>query len=186
MKKLLIGALVGGILMFLWQFLSWTVLNLHYNAYQYTSKQDAIMSFLNSQFDKEGQYFLPSHPPEASMEEREAVMKSAEGKPWAVVMYHQSFNASMGGNIIRALIVDMLIVGFFCAIISRMNALNFTAILISALFVGMIVFFNIPYTNHIWFKTFDLMAYFIDCVVSWALAGIWVGWLYGKKKVASP
>jgi hypothetical protein len=26
------------------------------------------------------------------------------------------------------------------------------------------------------------MAYFIDCLVGWALIGIWLGWLYGKKK----
>ena len=83
---------------------------------------------------------------------------------------------------IRGLIVDMLIVAFFCTIISRMNALNFLAILISALFVGMIVFFNVPYTNHIWYQGFDLMAYFYDSIISWALVGIWVGWLYGKKK----
>lgn len=182
MKKLIIGALVGGILLFIWQFLSWTVLNLHYNAYQYTDKQDAIMSFLSTQIEKEGQYMLPSLPPDATREAHEAAMKTMAGKPWALIQYRQSMDTNMGSNMIRGLIVDMLIVGFFCAIISRMNSLNFIAIFISALFVGMIVFFNVPYTNHIWFKGFDLMAYFIDCIVGWALIGIWLGWLYGKKK----
>ena len=182
MKKLLIGAIVGGILLFMWQFLSWTVLNLHHNAYQYTDKQDAIMSFLSTQLDKEGQYHLPSLPAGASREQHEELMKSMEGKPWALIQYHQSWKMNMGSNMVRGLIVDMLIVAFFCAIISRMNALNFIAIFISALFVGMIVFFNVPYTNHIWFKGFDLMAYFIDSIVGWALIGIWLGWLYGKKK----
>ncbi|WP_207513258.1 hypothetical protein [Longitalea luteola] len=182
MKKLLIGALVGGIILFMWQFLSWTVLNLHYNAYQYTPKQDAIMSTLSAQLEKEGQYMMPSLPPDAPMEEHEQFMKTMEGKPWALVQYHQSMSTNMGSNMIRGLIVNMLIVAFFCTIISRMNALNFTAIFISALFVGMIVFFNVPYTNHIWFKGFDLMAYFIDSIVSWALVGIWLGWLYGRKK----
>lgn len=182
MKKLIIGALVGGILLFIWQFLSWTVLNLHNNAYQYTDKQDAIMSFLSTQIEKEGQYMLPSLPPDATHEQHEAAMKTMAGKPWALIQYRQSMDTNMGSNMIRGLIVDMLIVGFFCALISRMNALNFIAIFISALFVGMIVFFNVPYTNHIWFKGFDLMAYFIDCIVGWALIGIWLGWLYGKKK----
>jgi hypothetical protein len=182
MKKLLIGALVGGIILFICQFLSWTVLNLHYNAYQYTDKQDAIMNSISSQIEKEGQYMIPSLPPDATREQHEAAMKTMAGKPWALVQYHQSMDMNMGSNMIRGLIVDMLIVGFFCALISRMNALNFIAIFISALFVGMIVFFNIPYTNHIWFKGFDLMAYFIDCMVGWALIGIWLGWLYGKKK----
>ena len=182
MKKLLIGALVGGIILFICQFLSWTVLNLHYNAYQYTDKQDAIMNSISSQIEKEGQYMIPSLPPDATREQHEAAMKTMAGKPWALVQYHQSMDMNMGSNMIRGLIVDMLIVGFFCALISRMNALNFIAIFISALFIGMIVFFNVPYTNHIWFKGFDLMAYFIDCIAGWALIGIWLGWLYGKKK----
>ena len=79
MRKLIIGALVGGILLFIWQFLSWTVLNLHYNAYQYTDKQDAIMSFLSTQIEKEGQYMLPSLPPDATREEHEAAMKTNAG-----------------------------------------------------------------------------------------------------------
>jgi hypothetical protein len=182
MKKLLIGALVGGIILFICQFLSWTVLNLHYNAYQYTDKQDAIMNSISTQIEKEGQYMIPSLPPDATREQHEAAMKTMAGKPWALVQYHQSMDMNIGSNMIRGLIVDMLIVGFFCALISRMNALNFIAIFISALFIGMIVFFNVPYTNHIWFKGFDLMAYFIDCMVGWALIGIWLGWLYGKKK----
>lgn len=182
MKKLLLGAIVGGIILFIWQFLSWTVLNLHYNAYQYTDKQDAIMSTLSSQLNTDGAYMLPSLPPGSTMEQHEAAMKTMEGKPWAVIQYHQSNNMNMGSNMIRGLIVDFLIIGFFCAIISRMNALNFIAVLISSLFVGMIIFFYGPYTNHIWFKGFDLMAHFVDAIVSWGAVGFWLGWLYGKKK----
>jgi hypothetical protein len=182
MKKLLLGALVGGILLFFCQFLSWMVLNWHSNAYLYTPKQDAIMNALNAQIDKDGQYMIPNLPSGATMEEHNAAMKTMAGKPWALVSYHSAKNMNMVPLIFRGLIVDILIIGFFCAIISRMNALNFTAILISALFVGMIVFFNVPYTHHIWFQDFDLMAYFSDCLVGWGVVGIWLGWLYGRKK----
>jgi hypothetical protein len=178
MKKLLIGALIGGIILFFCQFLSWTVLNWHSSAYQYTPNQDAIMSALSSQIDKDGQYMIPNLPPDATIEDHKAAMKTYANKPWALIAYHSSKNMNMTPNIIRGLIVDILIIGFFCAIISRMNALNFIAIVISALFVGMIVFFNVPYTHHIWFQDADLMAYFWDCLVGWLLVGVWVGWLY--------
>jgi len=183
MKKLLIGALIGGIILFFCQFLSWTVLNWHNNAYRYTPKQDAIMSALSAQIDKDGQYMIPNLPASASREDHENAMKTMDGKPWALVAYHSAKNMNMVPNIIRGLIVDILIIGFFCALISRMNALNFTAILISSLFVGLIVFFNVPYTHHIWFQDFDLMAYFWDCLVGWAAVGVWLGFLYGRKKV---
>lgn len=182
MKKLLIGAIVGGIILFICQFLSWTVLDWHGSAYQYTDKQDTIMSFLNTHLHKDQQLHMPALPPGASSEQYEALMKSMDGKPWAIIQYHQAWKMNMGSNMIRGLIVDMLIVAFFCALISRMNSLNFIAILISALFVGMIVFFNVPYTHHIWYQDFDLMAYFADCIVGWGLIGVWLGFLYGRKK----
>jgi hypothetical protein len=182
MKKLIIGSLVGGIILFLWQFLSWTVLNLHYPAHQYTPNQDAIMQTLTPQLNKDGGYIMPALPPDATMDQYEAFEKQCEGKPWAVITWHQARHMNMGLNMLRGFIVDILIIAFFCSIISRMNALNFTAILISSLFAGMIVFLNVPYTYHIWFQTYDLLAYFIDMIVGWGLCGIWLGWYYGRKK----
>lgn len=182
MKKLIIGSLVGGIIIFFWQFLSWTVLNLHYNAHQYTPNQDAILQTLSTQLDKDGGYIVPGLPPDATREQHEAAMESGKGKPWAVITYHQAMNGNMGMNILRGLIVDILMVAFFCSVISRMNALNFISILVASLFTGMIVFLNVPYTYHIWFQTFDLLAYFIDMLLAWGLCGIWLGWWYGRKR----
>lgn len=66
MKKTIIGSLVGAIIMFLWQFLSWGPTQLHRPAQDYTPKQDSILSYLNSQFSEDGSYFLPSYPKDAS------------------------------------------------------------------------------------------------------------------------
>ena len=54
MKKSLIGAIVGGIIIFIWQFLSWTLINLHKPAQQYTEKQEAVMAVLNSNLEEGG------------------------------------------------------------------------------------------------------------------------------------
>jgi hypothetical protein len=61
MKKSLIGAIVGGIIIFLWQFLSWALINFHKPAQQYTAKQDAVMTILNSNLE-EGGYIMPALP----------------------------------------------------------------------------------------------------------------------------
>ena len=51
MKKSLVGAIVGGIIIFIWQFISWGAVNLHKPAQQYTPKQDAVMAVLNSNLE---------------------------------------------------------------------------------------------------------------------------------------
>lgn len=180
MKRIIIGALVGGIIIFICQTLSWTILDLHRPANQYTPKQDAVMSFLNQQFDEDGSYFLPNYPADASEEVIKQHMKEAEGKPWAVVSYHKNLSMSMGMNIFRGLIVDIFMVGFFCWILSRFANPRFSSVFIASLLTGFIAFLNFPYTGYIWFQTFDIWASLIDALAGWGLAGIWLGWYYGR------
>src|SRR5215213_4732444 len=146
MKKLLIGSIVGGLILFIWQFLSFALINFHKPAQSYTDKQDAIMSFLNSQGLKEGGYVLPSLPEGSSMDDHEKAMKAAEGKPWAMLQYHQSMKNDMVVNMIRGFVVDIVIVLLFCWIARRLNVQSFGAILTAALVTGLIVFLNAPYT----------------------------------------
>jgi len=63
MKKATIGSMVGALIIFLWQYLSFALINFHKPAQQYTDKQDAIMSFLDRQGLKDGGYFMPNIPP---------------------------------------------------------------------------------------------------------------------------
>jgi hypothetical protein len=35
---------------------------------------------------------------------------------------------------------------------------------------------------HIWYQTFDLMAHFLDSVVSWAACGVWLAWWLTRNK----
>lgn len=185
MKKIVVGAIVGGIIIFICQFLSWTILDLHRPANQYTPKQDEIMGFLNKQFSEDGSYYLPTHPPGASGEQMEQVMKESIGKPWAIVAYHKTLDMSMGMNIFRGLIIDMIMVALVCWILSRFANPKFSNVLLTSLFVGVVAFLNFPYTYHIWFQTFDLEANLIDAVLAWGLTGLWLGYWYGKPAKVS-
>lgn len=183
MKKILLGALVGGLLLFIWQTVSWMVLDLHKKSHSYTEKEGAILNVLNIELSQEGQYMLPGYPPDASMEANEAKAKANIGRPWAMVSYHKSFEMDMVTNIIRGLVVNIVLMALFCWIIAKIPAPTFGTIFMASLFAGLIVFMNGIYTGHIWYPTFDLMAHFTDYIVGWGLAGLWLGWWYSKKKV---
>ena len=181
MKKILIGALVGGIILFIWQSLSFTVLNLHAKAFQYTPKQEAILTSLNSLVTEEGQYLIPNLPADATSEDREAYMKNSDGKPWAMVSYHKAMDMNMGMNMIRGLLVDIVAIFFLCWIVSRFDLPTFGRVLTASVFTGLIVFFTAPYTAHIWYKSFDIMAHFVDAIVGWGLTGLWLGWWFSRR-----
>lgn len=180
MKKVIIGALVGGLLIFIWQFLSWTILDLHRPAYQYTPKQDSILQYLSTQFSADGQYMLPAVPENSSHEQMEAAMKAAEGKPQAIIDYHRSMENDMSSDIIRGLISTIVMVGLLCWILLQISYPTFNTIFLATLFTGLIVFINAPYTMFIWFKTPGVMAHLKDAIASWGICGIWLG-MYLKK-----
>jgi hypothetical protein len=182
MKKHFIASLVGGIIIFIWQTLSWTVLNLHHASQEYTPHQDSIMAFLNTQFSENGSYLLPSYPKGTSHEEVVKTMNSKAGKPWMQIQYHKELNVNMGVNILRGLLTDIVIVAMLCWILMKMTDSGFGKIFMACLITGIIVFLNSPYSIHIWYPKADLNGHVEDAVLSWGLCGLWLGWYLQPKK----
>jgi hypothetical protein len=187
MKKLIIGSLVGGLLIFIWQFLSFVAINFHEPFQSYTPKQDSILNFLEQIGLEEGGYYMPGLPEGSTREQHEAAMKDAEGKPWASIPYHKAWKNDMVISMVRGFLVDVIIVMLFCWIVGKMNAPSGGTIISGALAMGMIVYLNAPYTASIWYEIFDAWAFLLDAVVSWLLVGIWLAfWLRrGRNKVAA-
>jgi len=185
MKKMIIGSLVGGILIFAWQFLTWSILGLHDAQQKYTPKQDSILAYLGTQFSEDGAYMMPTFPPGTSRDEMEKQMKTMEGKPWASVVYHKSMPGmnSMFMKMGRNLLVNIFIVWLLCWLLGKINSPGFGTIFLGTMGTGIITFLHMPYTMHIWYGSFDLMAFFIDALVAWGVAGLWLGfWLTRGRK----
>jgi len=179
--KIIIASIVGGIIMFVWQFMSWGALDFHRSSQEYTPNQDEIISFLNTKFDKDGGYFLPNSPEGTSSEDMEAQMKDSMGKPWVQIYYHKEMNMSMGMNMFRGLAVDIFTFFLLAWILSKISGNTFGTTVMVSLATGLMCFFNTQYVNHIWYETFDVNASFVDAIVSWGLVGAWLGWWLNRK-----
>ena len=178
MKKLIIGAIVGGFLAFSWQTVSHTALDLHRNAEQHTARQDTVLAFLKGIGLEDGHYLMPRTPAGASDEDFMRFAEEIKGKPWARLSYHSEWNTDMTGNILRGLFASMLMAGLIVWIIMKMQYPSFGTILFTCLFVGMAGFIQFPYSVFIWYKTGDIRADLIDGVMMWGLCGVWLGiWL---------
>ncbi|MBV6440627.1 MAG: hypothetical protein DYG98_16955 [Haliscomenobacteraceae bacterium CHB4] len=179
MKKQLIATLVGGAILFFWQFLSWTALNVHGAEHQYTANQDTIMATLVKNLD-DGSYMLPQLPAGSSKEEQQKFMEESAGKPWATISYHKSFNGSMGMNMLRAILVDWVAVFLLVWLLMKNTNLDFKTSLLSSLAVGAIAYLTIPYLNSIWFES-NTIGYLVDLVMQWGLVGAWLGWWLTRR-----
>lgn len=179
MKKLIIGAVVGGILLFFWQFLSFTVLNLHSSMQAHTPKQDEIIQYLNNNLE-EGFYFMPTYPPGTNMEDANKMMEAYSGKPWAQVYLHKSMNTNMTSNMARGLVVDILAVLCLAWLFGKFTDTSLQNIFIASLAVGLLSYMTTSYLNAIWFETHSIPD-LIDAVVGWGIVGLWLGWWINKK-----
>lgn len=179
MKKPIIASLVGGLILFIWQFLSWGLLNLHYSQNSYTANQDEIYELLRNKLT-EGEYFIKTVPKGASPEEQSALQESLKGQPWMQIKYHESWNMSMPMNMTRGIIIDILSIFLLCWILSKIPDLTMGTAVIASLFVGLIGYFTGPYLNSIWFETATLPD-LLDAVVQFGLVGVWLGYFLNRK-----
>ncbi|MFY9464475.1 MAG: hypothetical protein WAP48_05275 [Sediminibacterium sp.] len=182
MKKTIIGSIVGALILFMWQFLSWTALDLHGSTQEYTPKQDSIMAFLSANLEKQGGYYLPRAPKGASFEEMEKLAAENVGKPWVSIQYHNELDYNMGLSMGRAFLVDILLVWMLIWVMGKFAKNDFTTTFFASLIVGVFAYLNSNYTLHIWYPQFDIRAYLIDAVAMWGLTGIWLGWWLNRKK----
>jgi hypothetical protein len=179
MKKLIIGAIVGGILLFMWQFLSNVVFDLHRPMLNYTPKQTEVLKYLSDNLEP-GFYSLPSVPEGTSMDESEKYFAQWEGKPWGQIQIHKSLANAMGGKLARSLITDILAVLLLCWVLLKNSNINFMNILLSCLAVGLMSYLTTYYSNSIWYETIS-MPDLIDTIVGWGVVGAWLGWWMSRK-----
>ncbi len=179
MKKWLIGSIVGAILVFGWQGLSWMMLGIHDNAGKYHPAQDNIISYLSSTITEEGAYMIPSHKPGSSQKEKNELMKQMEGKPWANIIYHKSFSNNLLMSIIRAFLVDIFLVISLIYLFTRGGGIPIPRrVFAGSVAFGLALFLWGSYMGHIWNALpWDMIkGDLIDSLVAWTLCGIWLAW----------
>ena len=171
MKRKLLFSLIGAIVIFAWQFLSYAMPNFHKSASRYTPAQDSILNMIEKQGIKEGMYFLGQPDPSLSQAEQQASMEKMDGKPWAVINYHETNTMSMAMNMIRGFLICYVISFLLFWLFLQQKNPTITNRVFLALAVGMIGFFFVPYTSFIWYKAPDIFAHFADAIVPWVILG---------------
>lgn len=182
MKRTILGTIVGGLILFFWQFVSWQGANIHSSQMTYTPLQAELLECLKSNNLAEGEYLIPNKPPEMSTDEYMKIFDRDQlGKPWARIQYHHSFENTMGINMFRGLVIDLLSVFLLCMILLGDPTLNFKKVMMTSLVVGVIAYLTIPYLSSIWFKSNSLPD-LVDAIVPWALIGLTLGKILPTKK----
>jgi hypothetical protein len=182
MTRKIIGALVAGLLIMLWQTLSHTMLQLHASQEQYTPAQDTILTVLSNNLSAKGQYWMPGVPPGTPDDQYMEVFEKSKGKPSALILYNPTLDTDMTINLLRGLGVN-LILGFVLVwLLGKTQTGGFSRILAASLAVGFMSFLFHPYPGFIWYKVPGIWTELLDSLVAFGLAGLWLGWWMNRSK----
>ncbi len=173
MKNRIIFTVLGGIVLFVWQFLAYAMPAFHSSSMEHTPLQDEILTAIEATGLEEGMYVLGQPAPEIwnDQEAMTAWQNEHEGGPHARINFEKSHSYSMGLNLLRGLLVCFLTAFLLHIILGALKDQSLGKRMIVSAVIGLMGFLFIPYTNFIWFKDPDIWAYFLDAVVPWVLLG---------------
>ncbi len=171
MKKIIIASILGGLTMFLWGAISWTVLPWHKMTMHSFSNEDAVVSTIKSGNAASGAYTIPG------MSDPETHMAKAKVGPVAMVFYSAEGDDMMNPMFfIKGILLDIIVMVIAVSMLSKIswslatygNRVRFMVMigLIIALIarVGDILFMHAPVDFNLIFAA--------DEVVTWTLAGL--------------
>lgn len=180
MKKLLLSALVGGIVLFLWGWLTW-VLPVHSNSIRTINNEEAVVSALKINIEEKGVYTFPGMKQSEDPAVVEEWKQKYEEGPVGMIIYDPEGKSPMNaGQIIIGLIISILSAYFTAWFLSRSTAAA-SSYLARVAYCGMLGIF-ISVAVHL--VNWNWMDYPIDYTVGWIIDAV-IGWLIAGLVIAS-
>ena len=179
--KIIISSLVGAIIVFVFQAMSWMFLGIHATSTQAAANDEQVMTALNANMKESAVYDIPHWDMKGSKEDQEKMAKEMEGKPWARVIFHASHEMSMSTPMIRGFILDLLGMLMVAFIISK-SAGSFGSHFMTAMYMAIYSLCLTVLMDWNWWSTpmSFVSGLIIDSLIIGVLSGLWMGWYWSR------
>lgn len=187
MGKILIAALVGGLVMFLWEFVAHMMLPLGEMGMRQPTNEDVVLDALKTGFPEAGIYFIPSIAPEKMQDEAasKAWSEKSLASPYAYVVYDpvgrdpgamgpylgKQFGSDVLASLVIALVMSLgaVAIGRGALVGAGFGAFSTLAVVV-------------PHWNWYRFPTDYLVGQGTTQIVGWALAGIAIAFILRTRR----
>lgn len=186
--RILIAAVIGGLLMWAWGAVSHMMLPIGEMGMRVAPEQRTALSAVQAHAGEgAGIYMLPSMEPEKWSDRAavEAFVQEHRGSPYAFVVYAPDGNpamASMTPNLLKQLASDTL-AALLAAWIMALAAFGFGKRVMIAAALGLFSWLTIsvPYWNWYLFPADFTLGALLGQVIGWTIAGAGMAWWLGRK-----
>lgn len=185
--RLIIAAVLGGIVMFMWGAVSHMVIGIGDSAMKPMPNEAAVTAAMKSNLTEPGMYFLPGMDMTKTVTAEEQAAWTAKYKegPTAMVIYHptgedvmspRQFATELGSNIAAALIVGLIL---------TFAAVSFGRGVIISTLIGLASWLSINVSYWNWYRFPDVFTFgeLIEQVAGWFLTGLVLAFVLKKRSL---
>ena len=184
MKNILIGGCIGGIILFFWGWMAWTVLPLHLASLRPIENEDRVTEVLTTNLGVHGVYSFPSMPQndrDLSAEEQQSATeewtkKYQHGPVGMIIFDPRGSDPYMASQMLTGFAINLLSAMLAVWLLTRSTAFNssFPARVAYCGVLGILISMVAHLQNWNWlsFPLDYTTAMIADTVIGWILAGI--------------
>jgi len=188
MKSLLLGAVLGGLVAFLWSSVSWEVIGWHEKTLATFQNEDEVSAVIASHATKSGLYLLPGVPSTEGMSadqkkaaEAVAMAKMEKGPIMFAAVRREAFG-SLAQGMIKQLLCQMAAALLLTWLLMQTSGLGYfkRVVFLGVAGLSASVIADLPNWNWWGFSTAYTALMLVDYTLTWLLAGLVIA------KVAKP
>ena len=170
MGKVLLSAVLGGVILFIWSSMSWMVLPWHNNTFLGFSNEAVVSQAMLAGSEKPGVYLTPNmHDGKGD----DSQMGKYTG-PFALIIWNREGWGDMGHKMLFAFVGDVLAALVAALLLSLATIRSFGKRVLFVALLGLFAGVSVHLSNFIWWgfsKDFTLVAV-ADLFIAWLLAGL--------------
>lgn len=179
MGKLLKGGVLGGLVLFLWGVISWTVLDWHSSTLEKFPNEGAASAFIN-QLPKSGMYL---QKPELSLGGQEQSATKGNAPIIFAAVSNNDPDTNMVTHLVLSLITQIIAAIIITGLVLIKPHIQFGGrlfqVILFALAAGIVTY--VPYMNWFHFSFYYTLISIIDLLIGWFLAGMVISYFTRPK-----
>ena len=183
-KRFIVAVIIGTLILFVWNALSWMVLPFHANALKTIPEEAMNPEILKQNLKEDGVYHYPGLPENNTPEEWIPIQEKLKTGPRITLMVYKSGETSVfsPSSFLRGLLFNLLTVLLLLFIITKIENKSVRNIIMLSVTFGLLISFARDFPQMVWYLYplhFTLTEVF-DTLVSFLLLGLFMA-LYAFK-----
>ncbi len=190
-KKIVLGGIVAGIVVFIWGAISHMVLGLGEAGIKGLPNEEAVLSALSANVTEPGFYFFPWGDMGGSKEAMDAWAEKYRTSPAGIMIYKPQGGEMMPPSMLITELLTNILAALIAAFLLSRAFGNLGGMLGKAVFVALFGLFagvevDLSYWNWYGFPASYTLSYMVQHVIGWFLAGLVLAWFFKKPAASQP